>query len=71
VNGVQTAPTTTGTTPTTQTGAQSTTASQTVVGGVQTLPSTSTESNIPLTALGGVLLSIGVWLLRKPTRDIG
>ena len=60
VNGVQTAP------DTTQTSSQSTTSSRTVVGGVQTLPSTSTGDNIPLTALGGVLLSIGVWLLRKP-----
>ena len=51
---------------TTQTSSQSTTSSRTVVGGVQTLPSTSTGDNIPLTALGGVLLSIGVWLLRKP-----
>jgi LPXTG-motif cell wall-anchored protein len=51
---------------TTQTGSQSTTTSQMVVGGVQTLPSTSTGDNIPLTALGVVLLSIGVWMLRKP-----
>jgi LPXTG-motif cell wall-anchored protein len=24
-----------------------------------------TESSIPLTALGGLLLSLGVWMLRK------
>jgi LPXTG-motif cell wall-anchored protein len=65
VNGVQTAPATNAT-QTTQTGSQSTTSSQMVVGGVQTLPSTSTGDNIPLTALGVVLLSIGVWMLRKP-----
>jgi LPXTG-motif cell wall-anchored protein len=69
VGGVETTPTNTGTAQT-QTGAQSTTTMQTVVGGVQTLPSTSTESGIPLMALGGVLVSVGAWLLRRPARNI-
>jgi hypothetical protein len=29
----------------------------------------STESNMPLAALGGVFVSLGVWLLRRP-RDM-
>jgi len=30
------------------------------------MPQTSTEINIPLTALGGVFVGVGVWLLRRP-----
>jgi LPXTG-motif cell wall-anchored protein len=30
------------------------------------MPQTSTEINIPLAALGGVFVSVGVWLLRRP-----
>lgn len=36
--------------------------------GLQTLPSTSTGSNLPIVALGGVLMSVGVWLLRRTVR---
>jgi LPXTG-motif cell wall-anchored protein len=64
VGGVQTTPTTTGGT-TTRTG----TGQQGVLG-VQTLPSTSTDSNGPLAGLGGILMAIGAYLLRKPSRRI-
>jgi hypothetical protein len=30
------------------------------------MPQASTEINLPLAALGGVFVSVGVWLLRRP-----
>ena len=30
------------------------------------MPQTSAEINIPLAALGGVFVGVGVWLLRRP-----
>ena len=71
VGGVQTTPTTTSTTQGTHTGARSATASRMVIGGLQTLPSTSTESNVTLILLGGVLVSVGIWLLRRPEHHVG
>jgi hypothetical protein len=56
------------TTPTTQT-TQTTTAQQGVLG-VQTLPSTSTGANGPLAGLGGILVALGAYLLRRPSRRI-
>jgi LPXTG-motif cell wall-anchored protein len=45
--------------------------SGTAVGGVQTLPSTSTGASAPLAAIGGILMAIGAYLLRRPSRRIG
>ena len=36
--------------------------------GVETLPSTSTGSTVPLAALGTAFITIGAWLLRRPVR---
>jgi LPXTG-motif cell wall-anchored protein len=46
------------------------TGNQNVVGGAQTLPSTSSEKSdtTPLVGLGGLLLAIGALLLRKSAR---
>ena len=38
--------------------------------GVQTLPSTSTGAEAPLAGLGGILIALGAYLLRKPLRRI-
>lgn len=38
------------------------------VQGLQTLPSTSTGSNLPIAALGGLFMGVGAWLLRRPVR---
>jgi hypothetical protein len=32
---------------------------------------TQAESNTPLTALEGVFISVGVWLLGRPPRNVG
>ncbi|HEV8230064.1 MAG TPA: hypothetical protein VGQ86_08915 [Candidatus Limnocylindria bacterium] len=40
-----------------------------VVGGVQSLPSTSTEAGIPLAGLGAVLMTLGAYLLQRPVRQ--
>jgi hypothetical protein len=41
---------------------------------VQTLPSTSTSTNAPtapLAAIGGILMAIGAFLLRRPSGRLG
>jgi LPXTG-motif cell wall-anchored protein len=63
VAGVQTTPAGT----TSQVGAQTAGQQQGAVLGVETLPSTSTGT-VPFMALGGILMSLGAWLLRKPAR---
>jgi LPXTG-motif cell wall-anchored protein len=52
---------------TSQVGTQTAGQQQVAVLGVETLPSTSTGT-LPFMALGGILMSVGAWLLRKPAR---
>jgi len=44
--------------------------SQAAVGDMQRPPSLSGETNLSLAALGGIFVSLGVWLLRRPVRPI-
>ena len=56
--------------PVTASAVKTTLAASQAAGDMQPPPLPSVETKIPLVALGGTFVSLGVWLLRRPMRPI-